>query len=170
MKRSIVVITCLTLIGSFNVNAQLGYIKKVAKSATKHTVNSAKKVGSATIDVGKTAVKGAGKFGQYGASGVRKAGSYGLSGVRTVGRGAKTVGKGSIQGAQNMVNSSIAKAVVRTVSAPGRSLFNATKVVRGKAGVVSIYKPYMEAVVGNVKVAAKTSTTPHRIVYRIVKK
>jgi hypothetical protein len=188
MKKLIVVITCLVLIGSFNANAQLGLIKKAAKKAKKHTVKTVKKVGSATKTVGKTALNGTRKVGQYGASGVRTAGSYGLhgarsfgkgatkagkygaTGVRTVGRGVKTVGKGSVRGASNMVNSSVGKAIVRTVSAPGKSVYNATEVVRGKAGVGSIYKPYMEAVVGNVKVAAKTVTTPHRVVYRRVKK
>ena len=170
MKKLIVVITCLVLIGSYKANAQLGFIKKVAKKAKKHTVNTAKKVGSATKTVGTTALNGARKASQYGASGVRTAGSYGLRGARSVGRGAKKIGKGSVRGASNMVNSSVGKAIVRTVSAPGKSVYNATKVVRGKAGVGCIYKPYMEAVVGNVKVAAKTVTTPQRMVYRRVKK
>jgi len=170
MKNLIVLCTCFCLVGIFNANAQFGFVKKVAKSAKKHTVNTAKKVGSATKSVGKSVLNGASTVGQYGATGVRTAGSYGVRGAKSVGRGVKKVGKGSARGAQNMINSSVGKAIVRTASAPGKSVYNATKVVRGKANVLTIYKPYMEAVVGNVKVAAKTATKPQRTVYRKVKK
>lgn len=170
MKKLVVLCTCFCLVGIFNANAQFGFVKKVAKSAKKHTVNTAKKVGSTTKTVGKTALNGASKVGQYGARGVRKAGSYSVRGAKTVGRGVKNVGRGSVRGAQNMVNSSVGKAIVRTASAPGKSVINATKVVRGKANVLTIYKPYMEAVAGNVKVVAKTATKPQRKLYRQVKK
>ena len=43
MKKLIVLITCIVLAGSYDANAQLGFIKKAAKKAKNYTVKKAKK-------------------------------------------------------------------------------------------------------------------------------
>ena len=205
MKKLIVLITCLVLAGSYDANAQFGFIKKAAKKAKNVTVKGAKKVGSKTKKLGKKAfnkttkvgmkganavrkyggkgIKKAGsaakRVGHYGGKGVRKAGSavvtvgsYGVKGVKAVGRGAKRTGKYAAQGATNVVNSRVGKAIVKTASAPAKSVYNATKVVRGKAGVGSIIDPYKDAIgaAGNaVPAVINTMTMPQRALYQKAK-
>jgi len=205
MKKLIVLITCLFLVGSFDANAQLGFIKKTAKKAGSYTVKKAKKAGSATKKIGKKAVgkakkagrvtkkygkkavgkvqkvgiKGANGVRKYGGKGIRKAGgaaktvgSYGLKGVKKVGKGAKRTGKYAAQGATNMVNSRVGKAIVKTASAPAKSVYNATKVIRGKAGVGSIYTPYIDAIGATGKAVPsvlKGITKPQRALYQTAK-
>ncbi|NNF35692.1 MAG: DUF4157 domain-containing protein [Saprospiraceae bacterium] len=202
MKKLIVLITCLFLVGSFDANAQFGYIKKKAKKAASYTVKKAKKVGSKTKKLGKKVVKKtkkagsvtkkygkkaagkAQKYGIKGANGVRKyggkgvrkvgkgfkkAGNVGVKGAKKVGRGVKRTGKYAAQGATNMVNSRVGKAIVKTASAPAKSVYNATKVVRGKAGVGSIYTPYVDAIGATgkaVPAVIKGITAPQRVLYQ----
>ena len=141
---------------------------KGANAVRKYGGKGIRKVGGVAKATGKYGVKGVRKAG----SAAVTAGSYGVRGVKAVGRGAKRTGKYAAQGATNMVNSRVGKAIVKTATAPVKSAYNATKVVTGQAGLGSLIDPYKDAIGATGKAVPAVIngiTMPQRALYQKAK-
>ena len=120
-----------------------------SKSAGKAVYGGTKKAGKYTYgksrSVGKAVYGGTKKAGKYTYGKSRSAGKAIYGGTKKAGKytygKSKKAGKAVYGGAKKVGNTSY-----KIASAPIKSAYNTSKVVRGKAGLSSIYKPYTEAI------------------------